>query len=53
MEKKQKLTSRSVDDLDGIARMLLTLEIRDISQLSRVLTKISQLSNVITARRKV
>jgi len=43
----------STDEHDGIARMLLTLEIRDISQLSRVLTKISQLANVITARRKV
>jgi len=43
----------STDEHDGIARMLLTLEIRDISQLSRVLTKISQLPNVITARRKV
>ncbi len=43
----------ATDENDGIARMQLTLEIRDISQLSRVLTKISQLSNVITARRKV
>ena len=43
----------ATDENDGIARMMLTLEIRDISQLSRVLTKISQLSNVISARRKV
>ncbi len=43
----------STDEHDGIARMMLTLEIRDISQLSRVLTKISQLPNVISARRKV
>ncbi|MBT8122497.1 MAG: hypothetical protein KJO10_08200, partial [Gammaproteobacteria bacterium] len=37
---------------DGIARMNLTLEISDISQLSRVLTRIGQLQNVIAARRK-
>ncbi|MEZ5540489.1 MAG: GTP diphosphokinase [Pseudomonadota bacterium] len=43
----------ATDEQEGIARMVLTLEIRDISQLSRVLTKIGQLSNVITARRKV
>ena len=42
----------ATDEQDGIARMLLTLEISDIGQLSRVLTKISQLPNVITARRK-
>ncbi|MDH5469290.1 MAG: GTP diphosphokinase [Gammaproteobacteria bacterium] len=40
------------DASDGIARMNLTLEISDISQLSRVLTRIGQLQNVIAARRK-
>jgi GTP pyrophosphokinase len=32
--------------------MSLTLEIADIAQLSRVLTKIGQLPNVVEARRK-
>jgi GTP pyrophosphokinase len=41
------------DKRDGIARMSLTLEIADIGQLSRVLTKIGQLPNVVEARRKV
>ncbi|MEN8205593.1 MAG: GTP diphosphokinase [Pseudomonadota bacterium] len=41
------------DKRDGIARMSLTLEIVDIGQLSRVLTKIGQLPNVVEARRKV
>jgi GTP pyrophosphokinase len=36
-----------------MARMSLTLEIADISQLSRVLSKIAQLPNVVEARRKV
>jgi GTP pyrophosphokinase len=40
------------DEHDGIARMSLTLEINDISQLSRVLTRIGQLQNVISARRR-
>ena len=40
------------DERDGIARMRLTLEISDISQLSRVLTRIGQLQNVIEARRR-
>jgi GTP pyrophosphokinase len=40
------------DERDEIARMKLTLEIADISQLSRVLTQIGQLGNVISARRK-
>jgi len=40
------------DAQDGIAYMNLTLEISDISQLSRVLTRIGQLQNVIGARRK-
>jgi (p)ppGpp synthase/HD superfamily hydrolase len=39
------------DERDGIARMNLTLEISDISQLSRVLIRIGQLQNVISARR--
>jgi GTP pyrophosphokinase len=39
------------DASDGIARMNLTLEITDIGQLSRVLTRIGQLQNVIGARR--
>jgi GTP pyrophosphokinase len=42
----------STDAQDGIAYMNLTLEISDISQLSRVLTRIGQLQNVIGARRK-
>ena len=41
------------DKNDGIARMNLSLEIADINQLSRVLTKIGQLPNVVEARRKV
>ena len=41
------------DKRDGIARMSLTLEITDIGQLSRVLTRIGQLPNVVEARRKV
>jgi GTP pyrophosphokinase len=53
----EKLNLNSVntatDDHDGIARMQLTLEIGDIRQLSRVLSRIGQLPNVIMARRKV
>jgi GTP pyrophosphokinase len=45
--------STTTDDRDGIARMQLTLEIADIRQLSRVLSRIAQLPNVIVARRKV
>ncbi len=41
------------DPDDRIAHMGLTLEIADISQLSRVLDRISQLPNVLEARRKV
>ncbi len=41
------------DDSDGIARMNLTVEIADIGQLSRVLTQIGQLQNVVEARRRV
>jgi GTP pyrophosphokinase len=37
---------------DGIARMNLTLEVTDMDQLSRVLSKIGQLPNVVEARRK-
>jgi GTP pyrophosphokinase len=43
----------ATDERDGIARMSLALEIADIGQLSRVLTKIGQLPNVVEARRKV
>ena len=43
----------ATDKNDGIARMRLTLEISDIGQLSRVLTLIGQLPNVVEARRKV
>ena len=43
----------TTDPRDGIARMSLTLEINDISQLSRVLTQIGQLPNVVEARRKI
>ncbi|MGD8312895.1 MAG: GTP diphosphokinase [Gammaproteobacteria bacterium] len=42
----------ATDPHDGIARMSLTLEITDIGQLSRVLTRIGQLPNVVEARRK-
>ena len=53
----EKLNVNSVntttDDRDGIARMQLTLEIADIRQLSRVLSRVGQLPNVILARRKV
>jgi GTP pyrophosphokinase len=41
------------DKVEHIARMQLTLEITDISQLSRVLAKIGQLPNVIEAHRRV
>ena len=41
------------DKQDGIARMSLTIEITDISQLSRILAKIGQLPNVVEARRKI
>jgi len=41
------------DKRDGIARMNLTMEIANISQLSRVLMHIGQLPNVVEARRKV
>jgi GTP pyrophosphokinase len=41
------------DKHDGIARMNLSMEIANISQLSRVLTQIGQLPNVVEARRKV
>ena len=43
----------ATNERDGIARMSLTLEISDIGQLSRVLTKIGQLPNVVEAHRKV
>ena len=43
----------ATDKQDGIARMSLTLEIADITQLSRVLTRIGQLPNVVEARRKM
>ena len=42
----------STDPRDDIARMSLSLLITDISQLSRVLSQIGQLPNVIEARRK-
>ena len=42
----------ATDPGDGIARMSLSLQITDISQLSRVLSQISQLPNVVEARRK-
>jgi len=42
----------ATDPGDGIARMSLSLEISDISQLSRVLSQIGQLPNVVEARRK-
>ena len=43
----------ATDTSDGIARMSLTVEISDIGQLSRVLTRIGQLPNVVEAKRKV
>jgi GTP pyrophosphokinase len=42
----------ATDAHDGIARMNMTLEIVDIRQLSRVLSRIGQLPNVVEARRK-
>jgi len=42
----------ATDTRDGIARMSLSLLITDINQLSRVLSQISQLPNVVEARRK-
>jgi len=42
----------ATDPRDGIARMNLSLQITDIRQLSRVLSQISQLPNVVEARRK-
>ena len=45
-------TQSATDERDRIAHMDLTLEITDIGQLSRVLNRISQLPNVISARRK-
>jgi GTP pyrophosphokinase len=41
----------ATDIHDGIARMSLTVEISDIGQLSRVLTRIGQLPNVVEAKR--
>jgi GTP pyrophosphokinase len=41
------------DQREGIAHMSLTMEIANIAQLSRVLTQIGQLPNVVEARRKV
>lgn len=43
----------TTDASDGIARMSLTVEISDIGQLSRLLTQIGQLPNVVEARRRV
>ncbi len=43
----------ATDKEDGMARMSLTVEITDINQLSRALTLIGQLPNVVEARRKV
>ncbi|MGB5306865.1 MAG: ACT domain-containing protein, partial [Gammaproteobacteria bacterium] len=43
----------ATDKEDGMARMNLTVEITDINQLSRALTLIGQLPNVVEARRKV
>jgi len=42
----------STDERERIAHMDLALEISDIGQLSRVLSRIGQLPNVISARRK-
>jgi GTP pyrophosphokinase len=41
------------DKREGIAHMSLVMEIANIAQLSRVLTQIGQLPNVMEARRKV
>ncbi len=40
------------DQEQGVARLDLTLEINDLSQLSRTLDRLGQLPNVITARRR-
>jgi GTP pyrophosphokinase len=45
--------STATDTHDGIARMSLSLEITDITQLSRVLMLISQLPNVVDAQRRL
>jgi GTP pyrophosphokinase len=46
------IAANTLSEKDGpIARMNLTLEIRDIDMLSRVLAKISQLPNVMEAKR--
>jgi len=46
------IAANTLSEKDGpIARMNLTLEIRDIEMLSRVLAKISQLPNVMEAKR--
>ena len=44
-------TTTDIDD--GIARMSLTVEISDIGQLSRILTQIGQLPNVVEAKRRI
>lgn len=41
------------DKKDHAAHMLLTVEIEDLTELSRVLSRIGQLPNVIEARRKI
>ena len=41
------------DKREGIAHMSLVMEIANIGQLSRVVTQIGQLPNVVEARRKV
>jgi GTP pyrophosphokinase len=41
------------DKEDGIARMSLVVEIANIAQLSRLLSQIGQIPNVVEARRKV
>jgi GTP pyrophosphokinase len=52
-EKVNVLAVNTMTDIkDHMARMSLTVEIVDIDQLSRILMKISQLSNVVEVRRK-
>ena len=43
----------TTDPMDGMARIRLTVEIGDMAQLSRILSRIGQLRNVVEARRRV
>ena len=52
-EKVNVLASNTLTDKEtGMARMVLTLEIADLGQLSRMLDKIAQLPNIVAVRRR-